>query len=288
MQTQMRNLINESFSKNELMLLCFDLGLDYDNLEGETKVLKIQNLIGYFSRRDELHHLVSAVNKKRPSLSLPYSQPQVITKELLVFETSTQRTILRIIPSGVEIHLEDSQPGKNDRRRTLSTEEVTRILQEKNISIRPNYTKNSGLFDLGPRKNWLYSKRIYSTPEMLKEALLNFLKQLTDSYDSHEDNVTNVLLLDWDWNNLKGKQYEEFLNALLSAFPSRNDLRRMLRIEMDYHLSEIESEGKYIDLLDELLIQMKAFGRRQELFESAIRSRPQNPLLLELKRKSRS
>jgi hypothetical protein len=62
----LRNLIDDGFDLDELRILCFDLGVDYDNLGGEGKTAKACELVSYMKRRGRLDELEAAVHRERP------------------------------------------------------------------------------------------------------------------------------------------------------------------------------------------------------------------------------
>ena len=68
---RLRELLSDSFNLEELRLLCFDLGLDYENLAGGTKGMKAQNLITYLQRRGKLQRLLDVVKSQRPNVDWP-------------------------------------------------------------------------------------------------------------------------------------------------------------------------------------------------------------------------
>jgi hypothetical protein len=61
--------ILRQFNNDELKLLCFDLGLDYENLGGDTKTIKCLELILYAERRGKMEDLLSLCEKARPGLN---------------------------------------------------------------------------------------------------------------------------------------------------------------------------------------------------------------------------
>jgi hypothetical protein len=111
---------------------------------------------------------------KKQNFDSKYATP----RELIVYSTSKQETRIRITPSSLEIYLKEKQIGKKDRRETLSADEALIILRNKDILIRPKVTKNSGMFSLGPRKNWYYSHWIFKEPQDLRDALETLLQML--------------------------------------------------------------------------------------------------------------
>ncbi len=62
--------LNDSFDMNELEELCFDLQIDFDNLDGTTKKQKAINLIQHFDRRNRINVLVVAFQEVRPEVSI--------------------------------------------------------------------------------------------------------------------------------------------------------------------------------------------------------------------------
>ncbi len=69
--TQFRTMLITHFSLAELHLLCVDLGVDYENLPGNTKILIVTELVAFHQRRRELHLLMSEAEKKRPNFDWP-------------------------------------------------------------------------------------------------------------------------------------------------------------------------------------------------------------------------
>jgi hypothetical protein len=63
-----REAIKQHYSLDEMRTLCDDLGIDYENLPGETRERKALELVGYFERHgprgDPLAPLVAAIRKQ--------------------------------------------------------------------------------------------------------------------------------------------------------------------------------------------------------------------------------
>ncbi|NIV98293.1 hypothetical protein GWN26_03735 [Candidatus Saccharibacteria bacterium] len=57
------------FSEEELRSLCFDLGIDYEELGGRSKSVKVLELIGFMQRRARLDELVFLARELRPDAS---------------------------------------------------------------------------------------------------------------------------------------------------------------------------------------------------------------------------
>ncbi len=69
--TQLRKMLIRHFSIAELRVLCFDLGVDYEELEGTAKTTKMQDLILHLERRGELNQLIEAAKEERPGVNWP-------------------------------------------------------------------------------------------------------------------------------------------------------------------------------------------------------------------------
>ncbi|MCA9997450.1 MAG: SIR2 family protein [Anaerolineales bacterium] len=63
---QMRETVTEKLNSEELRTLCFDLGIDFDNLGGEGKADKVRELIYYLNRRSQLPLLTNYLAETRP------------------------------------------------------------------------------------------------------------------------------------------------------------------------------------------------------------------------------
>jgi hypothetical protein len=64
-------LLNAHFSKEEIKTLCFELRIDYSNLEAEGKVNKARELIALMERQGRIIELLTIMKRKRPNVSWP-------------------------------------------------------------------------------------------------------------------------------------------------------------------------------------------------------------------------
>ena len=69
-QVHLRNMLVSYFNLSELQDLCFDLGIYYENLPGQTISDKARELIAFMNRRGELPKLVTAVKSLRRHVNL--------------------------------------------------------------------------------------------------------------------------------------------------------------------------------------------------------------------------
>lgn len=61
-------MLKQSFNIDELDDLCFELGLEFENLKGATRSGRARELLTYLERRDELHRLIEYGKKVRPHI----------------------------------------------------------------------------------------------------------------------------------------------------------------------------------------------------------------------------
>jgi hypothetical protein len=100
-----------------------------------------------------------------------------LPNEAVVFATSDQTTTLRATDKGLECHLEDNRSGKESGLQwILSKEQSKKVLSTHDYRGYPSYKLYTGVFSIGPRRNWLYSKKIYSEPEILELELKRLLE----------------------------------------------------------------------------------------------------------------
>jgi hypothetical protein len=66
---EMRRILTTRFSDGELRTLCFDLGVDYENLPGQGKADKARELISHLERRQRIAALVAIVRAQRPDIA---------------------------------------------------------------------------------------------------------------------------------------------------------------------------------------------------------------------------
>lgn len=80
----LRQLINRHYRLDDLRLLCTDLGLDYDRLPGDTKLLKVNTLLKQYDRTGQLADLIIGLRDKNPEIPWPeipiLKQPQEYSK----------------------------------------------------------------------------------------------------------------------------------------------------------------------------------------------------------------
>ena len=69
-RAMLRKAIDEHFTLDELKTLCFDLHVEYENLDGGTRQAKVRELVAYCERVGLVGALLDAVRAMRPNLDL--------------------------------------------------------------------------------------------------------------------------------------------------------------------------------------------------------------------------
>jgi hypothetical protein len=67
--SKLRQMLAEYFSEGDLRTLCFDLGMDYDDLPGQGKANKARELVAYLDRRGRIPELVGMCQELRPNVA---------------------------------------------------------------------------------------------------------------------------------------------------------------------------------------------------------------------------
>ena len=76
----LRQNLAAHFDRGELHTLCFDLGIDYDDLPGEGKTNKARELVAYLERRSRVSELVSICEQRRAHVA--WREPPGKTEEI--------------------------------------------------------------------------------------------------------------------------------------------------------------------------------------------------------------
>jgi hypothetical protein len=121
---QLFDVVHDRFNLEEFRMLCFDLGVRYDDLGGEGLRAKILDLVQLFERTHKLRELAEAVQAARPDLNLiPLNAdkyPDAPTHQLFtLFIASPQSALLTSVLARVpvvsrlaELFLHTSQPPR--------------------------------------------------------------------------------------------------------------------------------------------------------------------------------
>jgi hypothetical protein len=122
--------------------------------------------------------LRTPVQEPEPEKAAVSEAEATTPSEVKVFETSEQTTLLKITEKGLECYLDDRRPGKRGGLQwTLTRSQAKEILSKCDYRVYPGYSLRSGLFSIGARRNWLYSKKLYPEPSLLELELQRLLEK---------------------------------------------------------------------------------------------------------------
>ena len=104
--SKLREQISTSFNISEIKDLCFDLGVEYENLSGATRADKTRELVKYCQRHGRLNELVKRCKEIRPNVSWEVSNVNVLQEAaVLVIGSGTAEKVLQIEGSEVNLGL---------------------------------------------------------------------------------------------------------------------------------------------------------------------------------------
>ncbi|MEM7802469.1 MAG: hypothetical protein AAF633_24965 [Chloroflexota bacterium] len=83
-------LLRRYYSMNELELLAFECGVEWDELSGENKSLKAKSLIKFLGRREKLQELVDLAKEQRPKVKWPKIPAPELQHDLIEHHINSQ------------------------------------------------------------------------------------------------------------------------------------------------------------------------------------------------------
>jgi CHAT domain/Effector-associated domain 7 len=89
-RTTLRETIRETLDSEELRDLCDDLGIDYDDLRGESKSAKARELVLYCERHSLMSELEAAYQRLQDKLSKKKESPETLPKEQATSKTTDE------------------------------------------------------------------------------------------------------------------------------------------------------------------------------------------------------
>ncbi len=107
--------------------------------------------------------------------------PTAQMQELVVFETTKQRTTLKTEEPGVSCYLLNKEAASEKVQWSLGREAIKRVISEDDIRAHSGYKPRTGTFNIGRHRNWLYSKNLFTSEESLEEQLNLLLRTAVPS-----------------------------------------------------------------------------------------------------------
>jgi len=117
----LRQQIDRYYRPEELRLLCLDLGVDYDQIPGDTKLLKVNTLVWQYGRSNRLAELLISLRNQNPDISWP-DDPKFEQRNGHRTNGASRapRSILQnyleeLKKRLLDLNLQDSRPGSDAR-----------------------------------------------------------------------------------------------------------------------------------------------------------------------------
>ncbi len=166
----LRELLTTRLDGGELRDLCFDLGIDYEILQGDAKADKVRSLIIYQVHRNQYNVLLSRLKQKRPDVPWPgieQSQP---------------------IPEASEIHaasgiISDAQPSNTPSWKPWGAIVVAIVVMVAILGIVLSLTQISSVPQLTPTTTLPFS----SAPQITPTSTLPRIEILVSDADDEVD-----------------------------------------------------------------------------------------------------
>ena len=113
------------------------------------------------------------------------------SKTVKILDTSSQIAYLTAANEGLSYHL-DNKHNTNVIDWSLNQDQVSAALLSNDVSAKDSKYSSLGLFDVGPRYNWYYSKSLFPTHSSMTSNLTSLL-QLTDEIGKLAKPAANVV-----------------------------------------------------------------------------------------------
>jgi hypothetical protein len=99
------------------------------------------------------------------------------TLRLIVYSSDIQTTELRGTKDGLQLYISDLRPGKNSgvQGDVISVDRLRTILRQGDIRVYMD--KDLPVFDIGPKKHWLYSKNLFGNPKRLQSEIYGLIER---------------------------------------------------------------------------------------------------------------
>jgi hypothetical protein len=154
-----------------LIALSVTLGLCYENNEIGTVADWIEALSTFMALIVTGFTAYLAYEKYLKEETFTSSEDQVV-----VFSTKQQTTELHATPQGLELHLYDIRPGR--RKGKLWSIPASDLAPIPEISVYPSKKKSEwGLFDIGYRRHWYYSTKLFSDEKDLQDTIVELIEK---------------------------------------------------------------------------------------------------------------
>ncbi len=96
----LRQTLTDLFDDGELRTLCFDLGIGYDDLPGQSKADKARELVAYVNRHGRLADLLATCRELRPKAAWPVVAPPARLRDIPRAQALASLAIILLLMAG--------------------------------------------------------------------------------------------------------------------------------------------------------------------------------------------
>lgn len=107
---ELRQLMNATFNLEDIQLLCSDLGVDYEQLAGNTKRVKVDSLIRRLAQQGRLASLLAILQEERPAMTwpdMPDPAQQIEDEQALIPDSERQQSLQDFIEKVTQLMLSE-------------------------------------------------------------------------------------------------------------------------------------------------------------------------------------
>ncbi len=113
-RVHLREQLDSLFSQDDIRVLCFDLGIDFDNLSGGTKQIKVQSLIVYCEQRGRIDDLIQRAATINPNMvrpALQQNRDRLTTAQLAYVHEIALKTLKASVPDATAVQIANAFVG---------------------------------------------------------------------------------------------------------------------------------------------------------------------------------
>jgi len=142
-------------------------------LEQKNAQMGLETPAHVITEMEDIRTEISRIEKDLNNIQIDGSS----SDRIVVLSRDNQTTELRVTKAGLELYLHDVRP-RPDRglRWRLPAVELEDILKRGRITIRDSRMPGLGFFDIGPRKDWYYSKELFPKPLQLHAEIRKLIE----------------------------------------------------------------------------------------------------------------
>lgn len=97
-ENNLHNLLLKHFSAEDLRTICFELGIDFDDLPGQSRPSKARELVLFLARRERTLELIGVCKRIRPNATWNFELLEESIEDLISISTESQSTREEIAP----------------------------------------------------------------------------------------------------------------------------------------------------------------------------------------------